>query len=54
MARDEIGLCIKVDRQTDAILREWAKRSERSKRSLAKMIVRRRARRWQERKDKPQ
>lgn len=50
MARDTVNIRVEVDRKTDAILREWAKRDERSKRSLVRVIVRKRANWWQEKK----
>lgn len=48
MSREMVNIRVEVDRKTDAILREWAKREERSKRSLARVILRRRASWWQE------
>ena len=47
MRRELVPINVEVDRKTDAILREWAEASDRSKRSLARVILNRRAARWQ-------
>ncbi len=46
MARRGINIRVEVDHQTDAVLRNWAREAERSKRSLARVILRRMAARW--------
>ncbi len=46
MSQKGIHISVEVDRKTDAILRDWAREAERSKRSLARVVLRRMAAKW--------
>jgi hypothetical protein len=52
MTQDTVSIRVEVDRKTDAILREWARMDERSKRALVRVIVRRRACWWRKQMEK--